>query len=141
MSATDTADRLRDVSLFGSCTERELGQIARAGDESTVEAGAEVVAEGSAGEAFYLILSGTASVTRAGAHLADLGPGQYFGELSLLDGAPRNATVTATTPLSLWTLGPREFAAVLDSWPGVARKLLVAMAARLRAADEQAVTH
>jgi CRP/FNR family cyclic AMP-dependent transcriptional regulator len=140
MSATDTAERLRDVSLFGSCTDRELGQIARAGDETSVGAGVDVVAEGSTGEAFYLILDGAASVTRSGQHLADLGPGQYFGELSLLDGAPRNATVSATSPLTMWTLGPREFAAVLDSWPGVARKLLIAMAARLRVADGQAVT-
>ena len=136
-----TADQLRDVSLFGSCTDRELSQVARAGDEISVDAGADVVTEGSTGEEFYLILSGTARVTRAGADLAELGPGQYFGELSLLDGAVRNATVTAASPLSLWTLGPREFAAVLDSWPGVARKLLTAMAKRLRAADEQAVTN
>jgi CRP/FNR family cyclic AMP-dependent transcriptional regulator len=141
MTSSSTADRLGKVSLFGSCTDRELTQIARAGDEITVEPGVDVVAEGSEGQEFYLILDGTATVTRAGAHAADLGPGQYFGELSLLDGAPRSATVTAETALSMWTVGPREFAAVLDSWPGVARKLLVAMAGRLRVADDQAVTN
>jgi CRP-like cAMP-binding protein len=141
MSDQSTAARLGAVSLFGSCTDRELTQIARAGDEVVVDAGTAVVDEGSSGEEFYLILDGTATVARDGADLAQLGPGQYFGELSLLDGAPRNATVTAASPLTVWTLGPREFAAVLDSWPGVARKLLTAMAQRLRAADEQATTN
>jgi len=67
--------------------------------------------------------------------------GDFFGELALLDGAPRNATVTATEPTDLLVLGQREFAAVLDSSPGVARKLLTQMAARLRQADAQALTH
>jgi CRP/FNR family cyclic AMP-dependent transcriptional regulator len=141
MASGSIAERLRDVSLFGSCTERELTQIARAGDEVNVEPGSDVVTEGSTGQEFYLILDGMAFVSRAGARLAELGPGEYFGELSLLDGAPRNATVTADAALLLWSLGPREFAAVLDSWPGVARKLLIAMAGRLRAADDQAVTN
>jgi CRP/FNR family cyclic AMP-dependent transcriptional regulator len=141
MSDESTAARLGGVSLFASCTDRELTQIARAGDEITADAGHEVVVEGSSGERFFLILDGSAAVTRGGSDLATLGPGQYFGELSILDGTPRNATVTATSTLTMWTLGTREFAAVLDSWPGVARKLLTAMAGRLRAADEQAVTH
>ena len=80
-------------------------------------------------------------MSRDGASVAELGPGQYFGEMALLDGAPRNATVTATEPTDLLLLGQREFAAVLDSSPGVARKLLTHMAARLREADKQAVTH
>jgi CRP-like cAMP-binding protein len=141
VSERSTAERLGEVSLFGSCTDRELTQIARAGDEVTVASGTAVVTEGSRGEEFYLILDGSARVARDGTDIADLTAGQYFGELSLLDGAPRNATVVATSPMTLWTLGPREFAAVLDSWPGVARKVLTAMARRLRAADELATTN
>jgi CRP-like cAMP-binding protein len=141
MARNSTVDRLQDVALFSSCAERELTQIARASDEVSVDDGKEIVTEGTAGHEFYMIIDGTASVTRGGVLVAELGPGQYFGEMSLLDGAPRNATVTATTPTTLLVLGQREFAAVLDSSPGVARKLLQHLAARLRDADQQALTH
>jgi CRP/FNR family cyclic AMP-dependent transcriptional regulator len=141
MARNPNVERLQDVALFSACTDRELTQIARASDEVSVEAGKEIVTEGTPGRDFYMIVEGSASVTRGGAKLADLGPGQYFGEMSLLDGAPRNATVTATAPTRLLVLGVREFAAVLDSSPGVARKLLQHLAARLREADENALTH
>ena len=106
-----------------------------------VDAGAVIVEEGAVGEHFYLIASGEASVTRGGQSLATLASGQYFGELSLLDGGPRNASVTAVTAMLLLKLGRPEFAAVLDSWPGVAHKLLEQMAKRLRNADERAFTY
>ena len=73
--------------------------------------------------------------------MATVVPGQYFGELSLLDMAPRNATVTAKSAMKLLRLGRQEFDAVLDSWPGVAHKLLRQMARRLRIEDEQSVTN
>jgi len=141
MAGTKNVEQLQKVVLFSACTDRELAPIVRAMDEVSVGAGKEIVAEGSAGHDFYLIISGGATVSRDGATVAELGPGQYFGELALLDGAPRNATVTATEPTDLLVLGQREFAAVLDSSPGVARKLLTQMAARLRQADAQALTH
>ena len=97
--------------------------------------------EGTTAEDFYLIVTGEASVSRGGRHVASVGAGGYFGELALLDGAPRNATVTAKTPMTLLRLGQQEFSAVLDSWPGVAHKLLKHVARRLRLADQQAVTH
>ena len=141
MARNSKVDQLQDVQLFSSCTVKELTQIARAADEVDVEPGTSIVTQGSLGHEFYLLVSGKVSVTRDGAEVAQLGPGQYFGELSLLDGAQRNATVTAVEPSVLLVLGQREFAAVLDSSPGVARKLLTQMAARLRAADDQVVSH
>jgi len=141
MAGTKNVEQLQKVVLFSACTDRELAPIVRAMDEVSVGAGKEIVAEGTAGHDFYLIISGGATVSRDGATVAELGPGQYFGELALLDGAPRNATVTATEPTDLLVLGQREFAAVLDSSPGVARKLLTQMAARLRHADSQSLTH
>ena len=141
MARNSKVDRLQDVPLFSACTERELTQIARATDEVDVAAGKEIVAEGALGHDFYMILDGQATVTRAGTEVATLGPGQFFGEMAVLSGAPRNATVIATAPTKLLVLGQREFAAVLDSSPGVARKLLTNMAARLRDADEQALSH
>ncbi len=71
----------------------------------------------------------------------DWRPGQYFGELAVLDDAPRGATVTAVTPLELYVLGQREVAAVLDEWPGVSRRMLTALATRLREAEQDATTH
>ncbi len=141
MAGNKNVERLQDVALFAACTDRELTQVARAMDEVSVDAGKDIVTQGTLGHEFYLILSGRASVSRDGSTVAELGPGQYFGEMALLDGAPRNATVTASEPIDLLVLGQREFAAVLDSSPGVARKLLVHLATRLREAESQAITH
>jgi CRP-like cAMP-binding protein len=141
MASNSKTDQLKGVQMFSSCTDKELAQIARACDELTVEPGANLVEEGAVGDDFYLVGTGEAEVTRGGRAVATLGPGQYFGELSLLDDAPRNATVTATTPMSLIRLRRREFSAVLDSWPGVAHKLLQQMARRLREADEKSISY
>jgi CRP/FNR family cyclic AMP-dependent transcriptional regulator len=141
MARNTKTDQLRGVQMFAACTDKELAQIARACDELTVEADSTVVEEGAPGEGFYLIVSGEAEVTRGGRRVATVGPGEYFGELSLLDEAPRNASVKALTKMGLLQLKRREFSAVLDSWPGVAHKLLEQMARRLRQADEQAVTN
>ncbi|HVC71111.1 MAG TPA: cyclic nucleotide-binding domain-containing protein [Acidimicrobiales bacterium] len=141
MARNTKTDQLRGVQMFSACTDKELAQIARACDEVVVDSDAVIVEEGSAGEDFYLIATGEAAVTRGGQPVATLRSGQYFGELSLLDPGPRNATVTAATPMTLLKLGRSEFGAVLDSWPGVAHKLLEQMAKRLRLADERAVTN
>jgi CRP/FNR family cyclic AMP-dependent transcriptional regulator len=141
MARNTKIDQLRGVQMFSACTDKELAQIARACDELAVEADAILVEEGTAGEDFYLVGTGEADVTRGGRHLATLGPGQYFGELSLLDDAPRNASVTARTPMTLIRLRRREFSAVLDSWPGVAHKLLQQMARRLHEADQKSFTN
>ena len=141
MASNSKTEQLKGVQMFSSCTDKELAQIARACDELSVEAGATVVEEGAVGDDFYLVGSGQAEVTRGGRAVATLGPGQYFGELSLLDDAPRNATVTATTAMTLIRLQRREFSAVLDSWPGVAHKLLEQMARRLREADEKSISY
>ena len=109
MARNTKTDQLRGVQMFSACTDKELAQIARACDELTVEADATVVEEGAPGEGFYLIVSGEAEVTRGGRRVATVGPGEYFGELSLLDEAPRNASVTALTKMGLLQLKRREF--------------------------------
>lgn len=141
MPRSSITDGLKGVQMFSSCTDKELAQIARACDQVEVAPGTVVVEEGAVGKDFYLIVAGEASVSRGGRTVATVAPGGYFGELSLLDEAPRSATVTATTAMTLIKLGRAEFSAVLDSWPGVAHKLLKQMARRLRLADAQAVTH
>ncbi|HLH27706.1 MAG TPA: cyclic nucleotide-binding domain-containing protein, partial [Acidimicrobiales bacterium] len=81
-------DRLGKVRLFSACTNKELSQIGKALDEVSVPEGREVVTEGAGGHEFFLILDGEASVLRGGKEVARLGPGDYFGELAILDRAP-----------------------------------------------------
>jgi CRP/FNR family cyclic AMP-dependent transcriptional regulator len=134
-------DHLSKVRLFAACNNKELGIIGRASDEVAVAPGKELVAEGSSGHEFFLILDGQAAVKRNGRKVAALGPGQYFGELALLDRGARSATVVAETPMELLVLGQREFSAILDEVPGLAHKLLSIMAGRLREADARAVSN
>ncbi len=102
-------------------------------------AGKALVTEGETGHEFFVILSGTAKVTRRGRKIASLAPGDAFGELALLEKAPRNATVVAETDMELVVLGQREFAGIVDEVPGFARKMLAGMAKRLREADARSV--
>jgi CRP/FNR family cyclic AMP-dependent transcriptional regulator len=140
--AKDTKlEHLANVRLFSALSKRDLTLIGRASDEVNVAAGRVLCDEGSMGHEFYLILDGQAAVRKAGRKVATLGPGQYFGEMALLDRGPRSATVVAETPMTILVIGQREFAAVLDEVPTMAHKLLGVMAARLREADARATSH
>jgi CRP/FNR family cyclic AMP-dependent transcriptional regulator len=134
-------DHLAQVPMFSACSKKDLQMIARASDEVDVAAGKTLVEEGKPGHEFFLIESGTATVSRNGKKIASLGPGQYFGEMALLDRGPRSATVKADTDMTVLVLGQREFSGVVDEVPGLARKLLQSMAARLRDADTRAYSH
>jgi CRP/FNR family transcriptional regulator, cyclic AMP receptor protein len=96
--------RLRSIPLFADISDEELGQIATFAQEITVEAGRELVREGDFSYEFMAIEEGEAEVTRHGEHVADLGRGDFFGEMGLLEKTLRNATVTAKTPMQLVTL-------------------------------------
>ena len=95
-------------------------------------AGTNVVCAGERGDVFYVVLTGEATVHRNGRLAGRLGPGGYFGELALLDPAPRAATVRAATPLEVGTLGHRQFLAMLRDLPAVGDGLLASMAGQLR---------
>jgi CRP/FNR family cyclic AMP-dependent transcriptional regulator len=140
MARQDTfIGHLAEVPLFSALSRKEMALVARRAEDVTVDAGRVLVSEGSTGSEFFVILSGTAKVSRRGRKVATLGPGAAFGELALLDKAPRNATVTAETDMELVVLGQREFGGLLDEVPGFARKLLTGMARRLREADATSV--
>src|SRR6266480_2886532 len=125
-------DHLAQVRMFSALSKRELTMLGRASDEIHVPAGKTLVTEGEPGHEFFLILKGSASVRRNNRKIASLGPGQYFGEMALLDRGPRTATITADADMTVLVLGQREFSGVLDEIPGVAHKILSVMAARLR---------
>jgi CRP/FNR family transcriptional regulator, cyclic AMP receptor protein len=98
------ATRLKSIPLFEEVGDEELAQIAPFAQEVSVEADKVLVREGDFSYEFMAIEDGTAEVTRAGEHVADLGPGDFFGEVGLLEKTLRNATVTAKTPMRLVTL-------------------------------------
>ena len=98
------ASRLKSIPLFEDVPEDELGQIATFAQEVTVDQGRELVREGDFSYEFMTIEDGEAEVTRGGEHVADLGPGDFFGEMGLLEKTLRSATVTAKTPMRLMTL-------------------------------------
>jgi CRP/FNR family cyclic AMP-dependent transcriptional regulator len=132
-------DHLAEVPLFSALSRKELALVARRAEDVKVDEGRILVSEGSTGSEFFVIIEGEAAVSRKGRKLATLKGGDAFGELALLDKAPRNATVTATTPLEVVVLGQREFGGLIDEVPGFARKLLAGMARRLREADAKSV--
>jgi cAMP-dependent protein kinase regulator len=98
------ASRLRSIPLFKDVPDEELGQIATFAQEVTVDAGRELVREGDFSYEFMAIEDGEAEVTRHGEHVANLGSGDFFGEMGLLEKTLRNATVTAKTQMRLVTL-------------------------------------
>jgi CRP/FNR family cyclic AMP-dependent transcriptional regulator len=132
-------NHLAQVPLFSALSKKELQLVARRAEDVKVDPGRILVSEGSTGSEFFVIIDGTATVSRHGRKVATLGPGDAFGELALLDKAPRNATVTAQTEMELVVLGQREFGGLIDEVPGFARKLLAGMARRLRDSDAKSV--
>ena len=131
-------DHLASVPLFAACSRKDLQNIARASDEVSVSAGKTLVEQGQIGRECFVIVDGSATVKRNGRKVATLGPGDYFGELSLLDKGPRTASVTADSDMKVLVLGPREFSGVLDAVPGLAHKLLSTLAGRIRELDTKA---
>ena len=139
MSERVSKDDLSKIWLFAECTSREQRQIAKALEEVTVPAGRILIEEGTLGREFFLIASGTATVRRNGRKVATLGAGQHFGELALLDRRPRTATVVSESEMDLLVLGQREFNGLLETTPSLSRKLMSAMATRLREQDSKTV--
>ena len=126
---------LSQVPLFASCSAKELKGIARLTTGLRLDAGSVVARQGAIGHHFAVILDGTANVAIDGHVVAVLGPGDFFGEISLLDGGPQTATITATTDIEVEIIGHGEFTQFLRESPSVTRNILKGIAARLRDAD------
>ena len=131
-------DALARVPLFQACSKRDLQIISRHMQVVAVAQGAVLMREGESGDAFYIVLEGSATVDRGGHIVGGVWVGDYVGELALLDPAPRSATVRAATPLLLGVLDARAFAAIVRDVPALSNKLLKALARRLRSRDNQA---
>jgi len=132
----DAVKLLGDVPLFEGLSKSELTQIARAAKEVTHREGSVLARQGQSGIGFFLITDGTAGVTIGERSAAKLGPGDFFGEISLLDGGPRTATVTAETSVTTLGLTPWDFRRLVENNPAIASKMLRVMAQRLRASSD-----
>lgn len=128
-------DHLAAIPLFSGLSRKELQQVAKASDEVTVQAGHQLVRQGDVGREMFVIVEGSATVERNDATVGTLGPGSAVGELSLLDKGPRTASVTADTDCTVLVLGAREFGGILDEVPGLAHKVMAALASRIRELD------
>ena len=126
---------LAEVPMFSACTKKELTEVGRNTDEVHFDAGRVLVSEGDAASEFFVLMSGKAAVTRSGREIAVLGPGDWFGELALLDKGPRNATVTATSPVTVLVLSQRSFKGLLAEVPAMSNRLMTGMARRLHELD------
>lgn len=131
------ADLLQRVPLFADLRPKELEQLARSFKERTFSAGETVASEGEGGVGFFVIEDGEATVSVRGQERGTLGPGDYFGEIALIDDGSRSATITATSDLHCYGLTSWEFRPFVESNASVAWRLLQAMAKKLRAAEQR----
>lgn len=122
-------ERLQQVPLFAACSKKELRQISRLMTTIDVPAGQVLASEGKLGAEFVIIEDGTATVSKRGQEVAELGPGKWFGEVALLDDRHlRTATVTAKTPMVVHVIDGPSFSKLIDDHPRIARKILQGLA-------------
>ncbi len=133
MARTDsTTELLSSVDLFAGLKKKDLAKVAAAAKEMSFAPGTVVTAEGDTNSRFYVIAEGEALVTVNGRKRASLKTGNYFGEIALLDGGPRSATIVAETPLRTYTLAPWNFRPLLKENPDITYTILLEMCKRLR---------
>lgn len=136
--ARDIAGQLAKVPLFSGCSKKDLQTIARVVKDIDHPADTVIAREGEPGVGLFVIVEGQAEVTIGGKKKTKLGPGDFFGEIALLDGGPRTATVTATTDVKLLGLTEWVFRGLMQEHPSIAIKTLQQMAGRLRSATAAA---
>lgn len=124
------------VPLFGECNQSELRKIGSLADEIEVDKGTVLTREGMPGRECFIISSGKAKCTLRGKRLATYGPGDVFGEMALLDNEPRAATITAESDMVLFVVDGRSFWGLCEEAPSVTRKIMKAIAQRLRRVEK-----
>jgi len=122
---------LKKVPLFAGCSKAELRELAIVADQLDLKEGRTLVREGRPGREVFILLDGSVRVSRNGRKLADLGAGDWFGEIALLTDTPRSATVTATAPIRVLVITDRAFRRVVEWMPSIALKVLATVGKRL----------
>jgi CRP/FNR family transcriptional regulator/CRP/FNR family cyclic AMP-dependent transcriptional regulator len=131
-------DHLRRVSLFSDCTDPELRRIADISNIVEAPAGMVLTEVGTAGNSFYFIIDGRVSVETQAGIGQPLHPGDFFGEMSLLDGEPRSATIATTTDVRLLVIDRSKFWRLLDETPDLVRRILSVLSRRVRRLEQAA---
>ena len=132
---SDPVEALRAVDLFAQLSSRSLEKVAKRLKGVEHPAGKDIAVDGQEGAAFHLLRSGSAEVVVGGQVVRTLGPGDYFGDLSLIDRKPRSATVRTTSEVTTYALVAWDFTPLLDSEPEITKALLLVMCERLRSAE------
>lgn len=125
-------DLIRKVPLFSQCTKRELTAISAAADLIEVPEGMALVTEGGHDRELMVIVDGNVEVRRGGRKIATLESGEFFGEIAMISGGPRTATVTTTSPTSLLVIGERQFGALVEETPSIATSVLQVLGERFQ---------
>jgi len=131
-------DLLKKVPLFSSLSQRHLKEIGKHADQVQVEKGRVLVQQGRTGWEFIFIVEGKARVEKNGKVIRQLSGGDFFGEISLIDGEPRTSTVIAETDMTLLIVHKTSFDHLLDKIPGLQRKILISLCQYLRRAEKAA---
>jgi CRP/FNR family transcriptional regulator, cyclic AMP receptor protein len=131
LSKNEKVGLLKRVPLFAECSKTELIEVAISADEREAPEGERLTEEGRRGREFFVLVEGAVAVRRGGRKLADLGPGDWFGEMAILRYKPRTATVTATSPVRVLAISDRDFRRVVETTPRIALKVLRSVAQRL----------
>ena len=140
MASTDPkVDLLRSLSIFASCGQNDLMQVAQLVDEVDIPDGKVLMREGETGREMFLVASGTARVERGGRVIGEFGPGSVLGEMALVAEGPRNATVTAVGPMRVFVAGHREFHSLMDNHKDFRMKVFEGLANKVRKLEEDRI--
>jgi CRP-like cAMP-binding protein len=134
-SAKSTVAHLKNIPLFSECSPKELGLVIKNSSERVLKAGTIIMDQGQTGREAYVVLEGSATVKRNGKKIGSAKVGSVVGELSLLDSGPRTASVIADTDVRLLVVSERALKGAIDNIPAISRKLLKALATRVRELD------
>ena len=139
MAQTNTkVDLLGHVPLFAGCKRSALEEISQLADEVDVPDGYTLIREGTFGEQFFLIVEGRVRIERGGATIKTLGPGEFLGEISLIDKGRTTATATTEGPAKLFVLAHRQFNSLLDRSSTIRQEIMASLASRVRQLEPDA---
>ena len=140
MARDEKLDLLHSIPLFGRFDRKHLERLGMLTEEVDVPAGKVLISQGELGDDLMVIVAGVVNVDRDGVKVNELGPGEFFGEIALIERGPRTATVTAETRCRLLVVNHRDFHALMEEFPEVAAQVLLTLARRLRSLEPAAVT-